>query len=300
MNGGVKHFYLKEMNILITGANGFIGRNLIAELLISSDYKIIGVNRTTSLFKGNKYLHIKSDITKKNWLKKIQTNIDVIIHLAQSRNYKLFPKEALNIFQTNVLATNYLLDWGRKNKISKFIFASSGNVYKQSNSMLKEDDKCEPASYYGATKLCSELLIKQYKQYYDIKILRLFGVYGKDQRNMLIPNIMNSIKEEQEIKLAKGDGLFITPLFIEDCVSMLKLLIANKKDEHTIYNISGSEIISLKQIVNIISKRVMKEPIIKITSSNPTYFIGSNKLFINEFNFRKKLTSFIKGVKSLC
>jgi len=288
------------MNILITGANGFIGRNLVKKLLLHQENKIIGVSRASSIYKSHQYMHIKADITNPKWFEKVKLPVDTVIHLAQSKDYRCFPEKALDILQTNVLATSYLLDWSKNNNVKKFIFTSSGNVYKQKNSLLTENDVCDPNSFYGATKLSSELLIRQYKQYFDVTILRLFGVYGKDQKNMLIPNITHSIKDMKEIKLVDEEGLFITPLFIDDCILILKLFITKKKTKHTVYNISGSEIMSLRQIVYIISKKVKKKPIINNILGKPTYFIGSNKRFMSEFNFNQQLIPFIKGVQTLC
>ena len=274
------------MNILITGCNGFIGRNIISRLVncynfwgICKDeaYKPLGVNV------------IYRDINDTSWLKKIKDPIDVILHLAQSDFYKEFPLGTLDMVYVNIVSTAVLLEWARENKVKKFIYTSTGNVYGLKADKVCENNSCSPEDMYAVTKLSAELIVKQYKSFFDIVILRLFGVYGPDQEKMVIHNIIKKIKNGETIYIAGRKGLVFTPLYVTDCVDVLKIIIEHKLKD-VIYNLSGLEIVTLKKIIDIIEQNTAKKAIIEFTNSEPTFFIADSEKLYNEINFKPRIT----------
>src|SRR3989304_3795457 len=126
------------MKVLITGATGFIGVNLIKSLAAIKKYELFGVGRS-SLDAPN-YSHLQLDISKEGWTEKINENMDVIIHLAQSKHYRNFPKGNKDLININIKATLELLEWACTHKVTKLIQASSGNIYGFSEGKRKEID----------------------------------------------------------------------------------------------------------------------------------------------------------------
>jgi len=181
------------MNILISGADGFVGSNLLKKLLEEGSHEVYALSKKSGLQSSRKCHVIKCNLSDENFTKVLPNNVNVVVHLAQSNQYQNFPNEVDDIFKVNIIATQHLLDWSRKTGIKKFIFASSGNVYKPKNIMHSEEDACEPIGYYGATKYAAEQLMKAYNNFFQISILRLFGIYGPGQNKMTIPNIIKKI-----------------------------------------------------------------------------------------------------------
>ena len=102
---------MPKQNILITGSQGFIGKNLIRELNKQDAVNIFEASRKNGL-----------NLSEKNWTKNLpEHEIDVVIHLAQSSNYRNFPSKADDIFKINVASTFELLEWCRKRKIKKIL-----------------------------------------------------------------------------------------------------------------------------------------------------------------------------------
>jgi len=278
-----------KRTILITGVSGYIGSHLSKFLESDKDVNIINITRK------NGY-----DLSSAHWTALLpDIEVDTVIHLAQSNYYRKFPDNTKDMVKVNIEATADLLDWSRIHSVERFIFASTGNVYGKSIDKLNEDSPLEPASFYGATKLCAEQLVNQYKNYFQIVTLRLFGVFGPHQKNMLIPNIIEKIIKGQEIQLADGVGIYITPIYIEDCVKIISEL-SNKllNNQKYIINICSSDIISYADIVKKIEKIINCKAIIKLTEEEIKYFVGNNGFLKNLLGYTK-FTRFSDGLKTM-
>lgn len=285
------------MKILITGGSGYIGSNLISELQKHTGFFIYALVRksTTECPVYHNVDYIQCDLSGENFISYLPSGIDVVIHLAQSNYYREFPEKSDDIYQINVHATHQLLEWARKKAVKKFIYSSSGNVYKRENRKLVETDLCIPLDYYGTSKLISELLIKNYAPYFSIKILRIFGVYGPRQTGMLVANIINKVRSSQIITLARGCGVVFSPLYIEDCTEMIRKIL-NDGSEQTIYNICGGEVVTLGDMLAVIGSALSIKPQIIITDEEPQYLIGSSSLFAQSFGYKYRF-NIVSGLK---
>ena len=160
----------QNIKILITGANGYIGKCLY--YFLKRKFKVIGIDKETKI--NNKIYRCNVLNTKKldKILKKEKPKI--IVHLAaQSLVDETINKK--KYYKNNVIATNSLLKSMKKNGINKLVFSSTAAVYQQSSNPLKENSKLKPLSTYAKTKLvCEKNILKQK----DIKstILRFFNV----------------------------------------------------------------------------------------------------------------------------
>lgn len=273
------------MRILITGASGFIGKHLVDSLAMDDSYSIDAISRSPLLNLNPKAKNHISDLSLSGFENALRVKIDTVVHLAQSNQYSNFPEGAEDVFSVNVRSTQTLLEWSRKNGVKKFIFASTGNVYKQQNKLLTENDICEPLGYYGASKYSAEQLVKPYSDFFQTTILRFFGVYGPGQKKMIIPNIINKVLTGKEIILAKGEGLNFTPLYIDDCIEMLKSVISGSKTGDELYNISGTEVVHLGKLVEMIAASTNMSPILKLTDMQPMYLMGDGTFFYRDFNY---------------
>lgn len=274
-------------SILITGSSGFLGCNLVSRLSHSKKFKLILINRENNF-----------DLSKLGWTNKIpDTPIDIVIHLAQSNKYREFPSGADDMFQVNIAATFELLEWARKNDIKRFIFASTGSVYKNLQEKATENSECDPDSFYSKSKYCAEKLIESYSDDFEIIIVRIFGLYGPGQTDNLFSNVIKKIQEGKELTLAGGKGLFLTPVFIDDAVnSFLKFINTILPNPKLIVNLAGDDSLSLCDIASFISKVIDKPPNIKTTKKTPQYLCGDNLKYKNIFG-DKKFIQFDKGIK---
>ena len=130
---------------------------------------------------------------------------------------------------------------------------------------------------YAATKLSAEYLLEPYSEFFEIVIARLFGVYGPGQRERLVANLIDKVVQGEEIQLAAGVGIYLTPLFIDDCVKILATLAETPLRERSVLlNVAGDESLHLAAIVAAIAAHTGKTPLIRRTDEQPKYFSSDN------------------------
>ena len=287
------------MKILITGASGSIGKTLIPILI--KQYNILCLGKTKVNIKD--VTNIFCDFNEKLDKLYLPNDIDVIIHLAQSNKFRDFPNSAEHIYNVNVRSTLFLADFAKSNNIRKFIYASSGGIYGNRNFGFTETDNVpvDDLGFYLGSKLCSEIILDNYKEMFDVVLLRLFFVFGKDQsKNMLIPRLINNIKKNNKIIIDKSGGIKINPIYVNDAVASIIESI-KLEGSHKI-NVAGNEILSIKDISEKIAKKLglpVKYNISNILTNN---LIGDNtkmreRLYEPSYSFDSALDEIIISEK---
>lgn len=257
--------------IIITGCNGLIGKSVV-EILVKQGHNIIGVGRSSNA----EIKMVNMDLTD-GWNEaQLPSKADVVIHLAQSELFRDFPSSAKDVFNVNTVSTMQLLDYSRRAGVKKFIYASSGGIYGNSNDEFSEDEPVSMRSdlgFYLSTKFCSELLVQSYGTFFNTDILRFFFVYGKEQReDMLIPRLVKSVKQGLEITLQGEQGIKINPVYVQDAAKAVAACLSLKGNNRI--NVAGSEIFNLKSICEAIGKQLGKEPVFKIQDTEPKHLVA--------------------------
>jgi len=284
-------------NILITGPTGLIGSHL-TKLLDKEGFKIFTLGRTpvTSL---KSVTHIPVDFSNDWETDILPGEIDTIIHLAQSENFRLFPEKASEVFAVNTLSTMKLIDYAVKNKVGRFIYASSAGIYGNSNDGFNEESDIiynNELGFYLGTKHCSEVILENYMSLLKVIMLRFFFVYGKGQgQDMLIPRLAGFIKNGDAITLQEEDGIRINPIYVDDAVSAIRSAM-NLESSYKI-NVAGPNILSLKEIGNIIGEAIHKPPLFNVEHKKAKHLIGDTQKMSQLLG--APLTSFKEGFNSI-
>jgi len=281
------------MRILLTGSSGFIGSALTERLSVGNELF------TMSRSKSNRANHFHINIQEENFSNKLPPTIDYVIHLIQSDSYGDFPDGAQELFRTNIVGSFQLLEWARKANVKRFIFASSGNVYKWGDETLNEKSEKAPDTFYGASKLAVEQLAAQYTQFFEFVALRPFTVYGPGQRKMTISNLLQRLMEEKKISIQGGEGPTFSPLYIDDCMEFFtRAVTAPLKERYLALNISGLEILSIKEMVDILSGLSGKSPLYVNSEGRPKCFASRSSLAQEQLGYVPRV-SFQEGSNEL-
>lgn len=219
------------MNILITGACGFIGTHMCKRAIKAGhtvygldnlndyyDVKLKTLNKNEIIKQGVKFE--KLDLVTDD-LSQITSNIDIIFHFAaQPGIASHVPFE--NYLQNNFVATYRLLEAVKQNKKLKcFVNIATSSIY-GNEATENENTVVKPTSFYGVTKLAAEQLVMSYHRDKNFPAcsLRLFSVYGPGERpEKMYPKLISAIYNNTKFPLFEGSEKHLRSYtYIEDIV----------------------------------------------------------------------------------
>jgi len=262
------------LNIVVTGAAGFIGSHLINNIS-KNDESIFSVSRVDNeelrdLRFGSKFF--KCDFVDPNSIKNmfLELQPDIIYHLAAQSNIPLSWKEPAMTFNVNINGTLNLLEAARNSKTDCKIHlvcstAQYGSVDKK-DIPIHEDVKFRPSSPYGVSKVTQDMLGYSYWKSYGMKITRSrpFAIVGTGKMGDALSDWSQNIVEiekNQKNDVSVGNLSSIRDfLDVRDCISALISIVNNGKYGE-VYNICSGVGISLEKIMEILrslSKRSFK------------------------------------------
>lgn len=239
------------MNILITGASGFIGNALLEYIKEHKIFKNDNIILLSSkLINGYEcVLHKNYTFTKLDFNGK---NIDIVFHLgaAAPKSNTEFGTDYTYKFATNILNTAHLLE-NLPNIPKKFIFISSVSVYEDAE-LIKETTPLQTKDMYGASKLmCEAYLEKKSKEMgFILQILRLGQIYGEGEEtySKIVSFFVKQIANNEPITIFGTGDEKRSMLYVKDCAKCI-IEAANLKEYIQPINIASNQSISVKHLL---------------------------------------------------
>src|SRR3989344_1284924 len=221
----------KNMRILVTGADGFVGTNLIKKLLKGKENIRILVRNDSKVDLPVETFY--GDIRNKNSIKKAFKNIDIVIHLAAVHGD--ISLQELN--ETNLDGLKNVLELSKENKVKHIIYYSSVAVYGEAIN-INEDSQYYPYDNYGLSKKYGEELIEEYKKDNKINITTIqpAHIYGPGG-NSNINNLIKTICKKHFVLFGSGNNL-INIVYISDLIEATIKIIHHKKSYNKKYIIT--------------------------------------------------------------
>lgn len=230
----------------ITGGSGFIGSRLAHRLVEMGIETHLSIREHSNLwrlqpFQSKLYLHVV-DLCDQERVDDVVRDIqpDCVVH---SACYGGFSEEnhPLNIFNTNLLATQFLLESCTKSSIEKFIYLGSSSEYGLQSEPITEETAAHPVSLYGIAKLAATQLTQFYARQRALPatVLRIFSPYGPfDSSKRLIPQVIKSSLLHQPLILGSGKQVrdFI---YIEDLIDAVLLSLHHSSSNGEIMNVGS-------------------------------------------------------------
>jgi nucleoside-diphosphate-sugar epimerase len=254
---------LSGKNILITGGNGFIPSYLVdvfarynkelenpAKILVINKNPISPNSRLSHLRQAQNFLSLEQDLSEDI---SIPNKMDIIIHAASRANPASFMKDPVDTIKTNVFAAQKLLDYSVENKVEKFLFFSSGEVYGDNppkefipipEEYKGEVDVLGKKACYAESKRFAETLCSAYSRQFnlDAKIARIFHTYGPGMREdgKAVTDFFRQAIDKKEIRLKDRGGAKIAFCYVSDMTRGLLRVLFNGKSAEA-YNIGNNE-----------------------------------------------------------
>ena len=287
---------LKNKKILVTGSAGFIGSNLVKELLkTNEEINIIGFDSVNDYYDVSikeyrlaeiekfaeskpkcKYTFIKGNLADKALKEKIFTEnkIDTVVNLAAQAGVRYSITNPDAYIESNIIGFYNILEACRNHPVEHLVYASSSSVYGGNKKVpFSTDDKVDnPVSLYAATKKSNELMAHAYSKLYNIPStgLRFFTVYGPAGRpDMAYFGFTNKLVNNETIKIFNYGNCKRDFTYVDDIVEGVKRVMMSPPEKkngddglpvppYKIYNIGNNNPENLLDFVQILSEELIR------------------------------------------
>ena len=282
---------LTGKTILVTGAAGFIGANLVKRLLNDFEpIKVIGIDSITDYYDVNlKYerlkeieslskdwAFIKGSIADKTIIDKIfkENKIDVVVNLAAQAGVRYSITNPDSYIESNLIGFYNILEACRHHPVEHLVYASSSSVYGNNEKIpYSTDDKVDnPISLYAATKKSNELMAHAYSKLYNIPStgLRFFTVYGPAGRpDMAYFGFTDKLVKGDTIKIFNYGNCKRDFTFVDDIVEGVVRVMQHVPEKsngadglpippYKVYNIGNNQPENLLDFVQILQEELVR------------------------------------------
>lgn len=285
----MKNIDLSHKTILVTGAAGFIGSNLVKELYNRfSDIKVIGFDsvndyydinlkeyRLTELKKLKNFTFIKGNIADKALVEKVfeEYKPEIVVNLAAQAGVRYSITNPDAYLESNLIGFFNILEACRHNKVEHLVYASSSSVYGINKKIpySTEDKVDNPVSLYAATKKSNELMAHAYSKLYDIPStgLRFFTVYGPAGRpDMAYFGFTNKLIKGEKIQIFNYGNCKRDFTYIDDIVTGVVNVMEKTPDRnengvrYKVYNIGNNKPENLLDFVDILQQELIRAEVL--------------------------------------
>jgi UDP-glucose 4-epimerase len=252
------------MRALVTGGAGFIGSNIVGQLL-AEGHEVTVLDNLMSGYRNNlapypQARFIEGDVRNPKDVDVAMDGAEVVFHLAASVGNKRSIDHPLLDAEINVMGTLQVLEAARNKGVKKIVTSSSAGIFGELKTLpIREDHPVEPDSPYGCTKLCQEKECLAYAKLYDIEAicLRYFNVYGINQRfdayGNVIPIFAFKMLRGEPITIF-GDGEQTRDFVNVRDVVQANLKAAKAKGVSGAFNISSGTRITVNELVRLLEE----------------------------------------------
>ena len=283
-----KNVDLSKKRILVTGAAGFIGANLVCELMKRfPECKMLGIDNMNDYYDvwikeyrldriaeaaqyDEQFELVRGSIADRDLVDRVFTEFkpEVVVNLAAQAGVRYSIENPDAYIESNIIGFYNILEACRHNPVEHLVYASSSSVY-GSNKKIPysvEDKVDNPVSLYAATKKSNELIAHAYSKLYGIPStgLRLFTVYGPAGRpDMAYFGFTNKLIKGETIKIfnygnCKRDFTFVDDI-VEGVISVMQVAPAENENgvRYKVYNIGNNDPVNLLDFVDILQQELV-------------------------------------------
>jgi ADP-L-glycero-D-manno-heptose 6-epimerase len=288
-NNNINHYdfinYYKNKNIVVTGGTGFIGRNIVNDLLKYANKIIIFDRNIKYIWDNDKIIFVKGDLLNNEDINKLYSyNFDILFH--QAANVDTTCVDENIMINTNFNSFKKIIELCEI-KSAKLIYASSAATYGNTNCPNIVGKNEIPLNIYGKSKLMMDNFVRINKNNFKINIigLRYFNVYGngenhKNKMMSMISQIINNLQKNMDIDLFEFGNQKRDFIYVKDVVNCN--LLAGSTNKIGIFNCGYGESVTFNKIFDIIKTYYNCNSKINYIKNNYDFFQNETLADIND------------------
>lgn len=275
------------MKVLVTGAAGFIGSNLV-DALLRQGHEVVGFDNLSTGFrrhleaaeKSSSFRFIQADMLDERALDAALPGCDQVFHLSANADVRFGLDHPRRDTEQNTIATLNLLEAMRKNGVKRLAFASTGSVYGDCSITPTPEDAPFPVqtSLYAASKIACEGLIQAYCEGFGFysHIFRFVSILGERYSHGHVFDFCRKLhKEPNRIRILGNGTQRKSYLYVGDCVDAVIYAVKQATGKVNIFNLGTDEYCSVRQSLGWICEKLGVSPEVE-TSGGDRGWIGDN------------------------
>jgi GDP-L-fucose synthase len=276
---------MQKKKVLICGATGFVGRNMVEHFAKNPSYEVHAVRFNRPEYKIENVIWHKADLRKPEDIERVIKGIDIIIQAAAttSGSKDIVTRPYIHVTD-NAVMNSYLFRAAFEHKVKNVIFFSCTVMYQSSSEPLKESDFDENRPlhprYFGVgnTKIYIEKMCEFYSRISETKYtaIRHSNIYGPHdkfdfERSHVFGATVSKVMLAEDKITVWGTGEEERDLlYVDDLNNFVELAINNQKEKYRLYNCGLGKAVTIKELVNKIVKASGKHLKIEHDLSQPT------------------------------
>ena len=298
----ISNITLSNKTVLITGAAGFIGSNLVMELLRSfepliivgldnlndyydvslKEYRLQQIETLAAEYPDSKWVFVRGNIADKVLAEQLfeTYHFGVVVNLAAQAGVRYSITNPDVYIESNVIGFYNILEACRKYPVEHLVYASSSSVYGTNKKIpySVEDQVDNPVSLYAATKKSNELFAHAYSKLYNIPStgLRFFTVYGPAGRpDMAYFGFTNKLREGKTIQIFNFGNCLRDFTYVDDIVEGIQRIMQCAPERETgedglplppyrVYNIGNNQPENLLDFVDILQQELVSAGVLPV------------------------------------
>lgn len=249
------------MKVLVTGAGGYVGLNLVKSLL-ENKHSVIGCSRSVIDFIHSDFKQINCDLKDLNKISStaeiVFEEIDAVFHTAATINFDISPESISKLSADNITANYQLAEFIINNKIKKLILSSSCSVYDANYNpthLITEDHPLRPLNLYAVSKLAGEWVLenKLKGMIENFVVLRYSSIYGQGQRpGSIVPIMIGSAVNNRTLEIFGSGERIQDYVYIDDVIIANLNCLDTDFPYYSIFNIGSGQAVSDNQLAQTI------------------------------------------------
>ncbi len=248
---------------IVTGGAGFIGSNLVDEL-VRRNYEVTVYDNFVSGFKrhlssaleSGKVTLVVADVLDKDKLAKAMEGAQIVFHLAANADVRGGLRNTAVDLEQNIIGTHCVMEAMKDAKVGTIVFTSSATVYGEPNVFPTPEDYAPmQTSLYGASKFSSEAMIQAYCEYFDMRsyIFRFVSWIGERYSHGVIFDFVNKLRQNPHELEILGDGKQNKSyLHVNDGIKGIFLALEHLTDQKNVLNLGHEDYMNVTDLADIV------------------------------------------------